>query len=193
MVGAAKIMKRVFDLLACILALPLLAAPMLVIVAAIRISSKGPALFWSKRVGKNKILFGMPKFRSMIIGTPHVATHLLHNPNTYLTPIGGFLRRFSLDELPQLYSVIKGEMSLVGPRPALHNQQNLIDLRANRGVDHLIPGITGWAQVNGRDELSIQDKVDLEVEYLHNQTIWFDLKILGLTFLKVVKRDGVSH
>ena len=135
----------------------------------------------------------MPKFRSMLINTPAVATHLLDNPDTYLSPIGGFLRRSSLDELPQLISVLKGDMSFVGPRPALYNQDDLIALRATNGVDKLLPGITGWAQVNGRDELSIADKVALDVEYLNRQSFWFDVKILWMTFLKVIKRDGVSH
>ena len=139
------------------------------------------------------MIFRMPKFRSMLIDTPDVATHLLDNPDKYLSPIGGFLRRSSLDELPQLFSVLKGDMSFVGPRPALYNQDDLIALRSEKGVDKLLPGITGWAQVNGRDELSIPDKVALDVEYLKRQSFWFDMKILWMTFLKVMKRDGVSH
>jgi len=186
-------MTRIFDLLLGITILALLAAPMLLISIAVRFSSKGPALYWSDRVGKNNKIFKMPKFRSMLIDTPAVATHLLDNPDTYLSPIGGFLRRSSLDELPQLFSVLQGDMSFVGPRPALYNQDDLIALRTEKGVDKLLPGITGWAQVNGRDELSIPDKVALDVEYLNRQSFWFDMKILWMTFLRVVKRDGVSH
>ena len=186
-------MKRAFDLLLGASILVLLVIPVLLISIAVRFSSKGPALYWSDRVGKNNKIFKMPKFRSMLISTPAVATHLLDNPDIYLSQIGGFLRRSSLDELPQLFSVLKGDMSFVGPRPALYNQDDLIALRTRKGVDKLLPGITGWAQVNGRDELSIPDKVDLDVEYLQRQSFWFDMKILWMTFLKVVKRDGVSH
>jgi O-antigen biosynthesis protein WbqP len=186
-------MKRIFDLLLGVAILVLLVVPMLLISIAVRFSSKGPALYWSDRVGKNNKIFKMPKFRSMLTGTPAVATHLLDNPDVYLSPIGGFLRRSSLDELPQLFSVLKGDMSFVGPRPALYNQDDLIALRTKKGVDKLLPGITGWAQINGRDELSIPDKVALDVEYLDRQSFWFDIKILWMTFLKVVKRDGVSH
>jgi len=186
-------MKRIFDLLLGVAILVLLVAPMLLISIAVRLSSKGPALYWSDRVGKNNKIFKMPKFRSMLTDTPAVATHLLDNPDTYLSPIGGFLRRSSLDELPQLFLVLKGDMSFVGPRPALYNQDDLIALRTEKGVDKLLPGITGWAQVNGRDELSIPDKVALDTEYLNRQSFWFDIKILWMTFLKVVKRDGVSH
>jgi O-antigen biosynthesis protein WbqP len=186
-------MKRIFDLLLGIAILVLLTAPMLLIAIAVRLTSKGSALYWSNRVGKNNKIFKMPKFRSMLIGTPTVATHLLNDPDAYLSPIGGFLRRSSLDELPQLFSVLKGDMSFVGPRPALFNQEDLIALRTEKGVDKLLPGITGWAQVNGRDELSIPDKVALDVEYLNRQSFWFDMKILWMTFLKVIKRDGVSH
>jgi O-antigen biosynthesis protein WbqP len=186
-------MKRIFDLLLGVAILLLLVAPMLLIVIAVRLSSKGSVLNWSDRVGKNNKIFKMPKFRSMLIDTPSVATHLLNNPNSYLTLIGGFLRRTSLDELPQLFSVLKGDMSFVGPRPALYNQDDLIALRSKKGVDKLLPGITGWSQVNGRDELSIPDKVAFDVEYLNRQSFWFDIKILWMTFLKVMKRDGVSH
>jgi O-antigen biosynthesis protein WbqP len=186
-------MKRIFDLLLGVSILVFLVAPMLLISIAVRFSSKGPALYWSDRVGKNNKIFKMPKFRSMLTGTPAVATHLLDNPDVYLSPIGGFLRRSSLDELPQLFSVLKGDMSFVGPRPALYNQDDLIALRTENGVDKLLPGITGWAQVNGRDELSIPDKVALDTEYLNRQSFWFDIKILWMTFLKVAKRDGVSH
>ena len=186
-------MKRIFDLLLGIAIFVLLVVPMLLIAIAVRLTSKGFALYWSDRVGKNNEIFKMPKFRSMKIDTPAVATHLLDNPDTYLSPIGGFLRLSSLDELPQLFSVLKGDMSFVGPRPALFNQDDLIALRIEKGVDKLLPGITGWAQVNGRDELSIPDKVALDVEYLNRQSFWFDIKILWMTFLKVIKRDGVSH
>ena len=173
--------------------LMILVAPMLLIVIAVRLSSKGPTLYWSDRVGKNNKIFKMPKFRSMLTDTPVVATHILDNPDAYLFPIGGFLRRSSLDELPQLFSVLKGDMSFVGLRPALFNQEDLIALRSEKGVDKLLPGITGWAQVNGRDELSIPEKVALDVEYLNRQSFWFDMKILWMTFLKVITQDGVSH
>ena len=186
-------MKRIFDLLFGISILVLLVAPMLLISIAVRFSSKGPALYWSDRIGKNNKIFKMPKFRSMLTDTPAVATHLLDNPDIYLSPIGGFLRSTSLDELPQLFSVLRGDMSFVGPRPALYNQDDLIALRSKKNVDKLLPGITGWAQVNGRDELSIPDKVALDTEYLNRQSFWFDIKILWMTFLKVMKRDGVSH
>ena len=186
-------MKRIFDLFTGVTLLVLLVVPMLLISISIRLSSKGSILYWSDRVGKNNKIFKMPKFRSMLIDTPAVATHLLDNPDAYLSPIGGFLRSTSLDELPQLFSVLKGDMSFVGPRPALYNQDDLIALRTEKGVVELLPGITGWAQVNGRDELSIPDKVTLDVEYLNRQSFWFDMKILWITFLKVVKRDGVSH
>jgi len=186
-------MKRIFDLFFGVILLLSLVIMMLFIAIVIRLTSKGPSLYWSDRVGKNNKIFKMPKFRSMLIDTPAVATHLLDNPDAYLSPIGGFLRSTSLDELPQLFSVLKGNMSFVGPRPALYNQDDLIALRTEKGVVELLPGITGWAQVNGRDELLIPDKVALDVEYLNRQSFWFDMKILWITFLKVVKRDGVSH
>ena len=186
-------MKRAFDLFSGVLLSLSLVIIMLFIAIVIRLTSKGPSLYWSDRVGKNNKIFKMPKFRSMLTDAPAVATHLLDNPDSYLSPIGGFLRRSSLDELPQLFSVLKGDMSFVGPRPALYNQEDLIALRTEKGVDKLLPGITGWAQVNGRDELSIADKVALDVEYLNRQSFWFDMKILWMTFLKVIKRDGVSH
>jgi len=186
-------MKRAFDLFSGVILLSSLVIIMLFIAIAIRRTSKGPALYWSDRIGKNNEIFKMPKFRSMLTDTPAVATHLLDNPDAYLSPIGDFLRSTSLDELPQLFSVLKGDMSFVGPRPALYNQDDLITLRTQKGVDKLLPGITGWAQVNGRDELSIPDKVALDVEYLNRQSFWFDVKILWMTFLKVIKRDGVSH
>ena len=186
-------MKRIFDLLLGIAVFMLLATFILLVAIAVRLSSKGPVLYWSDRIGKDNKIFKMPKFRSMLLGAPTVATHLLDNPDVYLSPIGGFLRSFSLDELPQLFSVLKGDMSFVGPRPALFNQDDLIALRKEKGVDKLLPGITGWAQVNGRDILSVTDKVDLDEVYMQRQSFWFDMKILWMTFLKVVKRDGVSH
>jgi O-antigen biosynthesis protein WbqP len=186
-------MKRLFDLFTGIVFLVLLSIPMVLTIIAVRLTSKGPSLYWSDRVGKDNTIFKMPKFRSMLTGTPTVATHLLDNPNSYLSPIGGFLRSTSLDELPQLFSVLKGDMSFVGPRPALFNQDDLIALRKEKGVDKLLPGVTGWAQVNGRDELSIPGKVALDVEYLNRKSFWFDIKILWMTFLKVIKKDGVSH
>jgi O-antigen biosynthesis protein WbqP len=160
---------------------------------AVRVTSTGPALYWSDRVGRDNAIFKMPKFRSMRLDTPAVATHLLTNPGQYLTPIGGFLRKSSLDELPQLLSILKGDMSFVGPRPALFNQHDLVDLRTQVGVHHLVPGLTGWAQINGRDELPIPKKVALDVQYLQRQSALFDLKILFLTAIKVLRRDGVSH
>jgi len=186
-------MKRIFDLILAIFLFFLLSIPFLLTAILVITTSKGPVLYWSGRVGKNNKIFKMPKFRSMLIGTPAVATHLLDNPESYLSPIGAFLRLSSLDELPQLFSVLRGDMSFVGPRPALYNQDDLIALRTQKGVDKLLPGITGWAQVNGRDELSISDKVSLDVEYMNRQSFSFDIKILWMTFLKVIKRDGVSH
>jgi len=167
--------------------------PMLLIALIVKLSSRGPVLYWSDRVGKDNTIFRMPKFRTMRTDTPAVATHLLNDPDIYLTPIGKFLRKSSLDELPQLWSVIKGDMSFVGPRPALFNQDDLIALRTEKGVHRLIPGVTGWAQINGRDDLPIPVKVDFDEFYLNNQSFLFDIKILWLTFLKVVKREGVSH
>ena len=166
---------------------------MMLIAVLVRLTSKGPALYWSDRVGRGNKIFRMPKFRSMRIDTPAVATHLLSDPDAFLSPIGGFLRRSSLDELPQLWSILKGDMSFVGPRPALFNQDDLIALRSEQGVDRLTPGLTGWAQINGRDELPIPEKVALDVEYMRRQSFWFDLYILWMTFLKVIRRDGVSH
>jgi len=166
---------------------------MIVIAIFISLTSKGPVLYFSKRVGRQNIIFNMPKFRSMKVDSPVVATHLISEVNEYLSPIGGFLRKYSLDELPQVFSIIKGDMSFVGPRPALFNQYDLIELRKNKGISDLIPGLTGWAQVNGRDELSIQEKVQFEVEYMHQRSFWFELKILWMTLLKVVNRQGISH
>lgn len=186
-------MKRLFDLVLAFFAAIVLVLPILVVGIFVRLTSSGPALYWSDRVGRDNIIFKMPKFRTMQVDTPAVATHLLSDSGQYLTPVGSFLRKSSLDELPQLWSILVGDMSFVGPRPALFNQDDLIALRIQYSVDKLVPGLTGWAQVNGRDELSIPIKVQYEVEYLQKQSFWFDLKILGLTFLKVVRRAGVSH
>lgn len=186
-------MKRLFDLILVIVAAIVLSIPFVLVWLAVRVSSRGPVLYWSDRVGKNNKIFRMPKFRSMRIGTPALATHLLRDPDAYLTPIGSFLRKSSLDELPQLWSIFKGDMSFVGPRPALFNQSDLIRLRTEAGVDKLLPGLTGWAQINGRDELPIPQKASLDIEYMQRQSFWFDITILWMTFLKVLKRDGVSH
>lgn len=186
-------MKRLFDLLLALCAALILAVPVLLVALAVRLTSPGPALYWSDRVGKNNRIFKMPKFRSMRVGTPAVATHLLANPKAHLTPIGSFLRKSSLDELPQLWSILVGDMSFVGPRPALFNQQDLIELRTQKGVHTLVPGLTGWAQVNGRDELPIPQKVALDAEYLQQRCLALDIRILWLTFVKVLRRDGVSH
>ena len=186
-------MKLIFDLIFGILVLVVLLIPILLIYVTIILTSKGPGLYWSERIGKNNIIFKMPKFRTMLVNTPPVATHLLGNPDSYLTPVGGVLRATSFDEFPQLFSVLKGDMSFVGPRPALFNQEDLISLRTEKGIDQLKPGITGWAQINGRDELSISDKVELDSEYMDRKSFLFDLKILCITFLKVINRDGVSH
>ena len=186
-------MKRLLDLFIAICATGALAMPILVVALMVRLTSKGPALYWSDRVGRDNKIFKMPKFRSMRVGTPAVATHLLADAKSHLTPIGSFLRKSSLDELPQLWSILVGDMSFVGPRPALFNQHDLIALRTQHGVHELVPGLTGWAQVNGRDELPIPDKVKLDVEYLQRQSLWFDIRILWLTFVKVLRRDGVSH
>ncbi|MDH6186350.1 sugar transferase [Polaromonas sp. CG_23.6] len=186
-------MKRMFDLLLALAAAAVLVVPVLLVALLVRLTSPGPALYWSDRVGRHNKLFKMPKFRSMRVGTPAVATHLLADPKAHLTPIGSFLRKSSLDELPQLWSILAGDMSFVGPRPALFNQHDLIDLRTRRGVHELVPGLTGWAQINGRDELPIPDKVRLDVEYLQQQSLWFDMRILWLTFIKVIRRDGVAH
>lgn len=186
-------MKRLFDLCVGGMAVLVLALPIVLVALLVRLTSPGPALYWSDRVGRNNAIFRMPKFRSMRVGTPAVATHLLADPKAHLTPIGSFLRRSSLDELPQLWSILKGDMSFVGPRPALFNQDDLIELRTKFGVHELVPGLTGWAQVNGRDELPIPDKVKLDTEYLRRRSLGFDIYILWLTFVKVLRRDGVSH
>ena len=185
--------KRFFDFLLAFFAILFLITPILVVAIMVRLTSIGPVLYWSDRIGRNNHIFKMPKFRTMRINTPAVATHLLSDPKQYLTPIGSFLRKSSLDELPQLWSIIKGDMSFVGPRPALFNQDDLVGLRTEYGVDKLLPGLTGWAQINGRDELPIPIKVKLDVEYLHKQSFLLDVKIIFLTFLKVLRRDGVQH
>jgi O-antigen biosynthesis protein WbqP len=186
-------MKRSFDLISVLILFPIILVPLVIIVILVKTTSKGPALYWSDRVGMNNTIFRMPKFRTMETGTPLVATHLLINPKIYLTPIGGFLRKTSLDELPQLWSVLRGDISLVGPRPALFNQNDLIDLRTTKGIQCLIPGLTGWAQINGRDELPIPVKVELDEYYLNHRTFLFDLKILLKTVLKVIKSEGITH
>ena len=186
-------MKRVFDLVVSFFSIIVFSLPLGLMALLVKLDSKGPVLYCSDRVGKSNVIFRMPKFRTMQIGTPAVATHLLSDSGQYLTPVGSFLRKSSLDELPQIWSILIGDMSFVGPRPALFNQDDLIALRTQYGVDQLVPGLTGWAQVNGRDELSIPIKVQYEVEYLQKQSFWFDMKILGLTFLKVVRRAGISH
>lgn len=186
-------MKRCFDFYISLLLLILLSLPMLFIALLVKLTSSGAVLYWSDRYGKNNRLFKMPKFRTMRIDTPAVATHLLSNPDNYLTPIGKFLRKSSLDEIPQLLSIVKGDMSFVGPRPALFNQDDLIALRKEKGIHVLTPGLTGWAQINGRDELPIPAKVEFDTYYLRHRSFWFDLKILFMTFVKVVRREGVSH
>lgn len=186
-------MKRLIDLVLSLVVALLLVGPIFFVAVAVRLTSKGPALYWSDRVGQDNQIFKMPKFRSMRIDTPAVATHLLQNPDKWLTPIGSFLRKSSLDELPQLWSIFKGDMSFVGPRPALFNQDDLIKLRTEKGVHQLRPGLTGWAQVNGRDELPIAQKVQLDAEYLQRKSFFFDMKILWATVAKVLARDGVLH
>jgi O-antigen biosynthesis protein WbqP len=185
--------KRIFDLLSCLLFLGLFFVLFLLVWLVVKMTSRGPALYWSSRIGKDNQTFKMPKFRTMRIGTPAAATHLLDNPDQYLTPVGSFLRKTSLDELPQVWSILKGDMSLVGPRPALFNQDDLVELRTLKGVHRLTPGLTGWAQVNGRDELPIPVKVEFDQEYLKRQSFLFDLKIIWLTVLKVIRREGVTH
>ena len=186
-------MKRPFDIILSCILLALFSIPIALIALMVKLTSEGPVLHWSDRVGHGNRVFKMPKFRSMRTNAPQVATHLLREPEAYLTPIGGFLRRNSLDELPQFYSVLRGHLSLVGPRPALFNQDDLIALRTQSGVHELIPGITGWAQVNGRNDLSIPEKVRLDCEYLNARSFWFDLRILSLTVLRVARREGISH
>lgn len=186
-------MKRLLDISLSLMILVGTVVPMMIVALLVKLTSKGPALYWSDRVGRNNVIFKMPKFRTMRTDTPAVATHLLDNPGCYLTPIGSFLRNTSIDELPQLISIFKGEMSFVGPRPALFNQEILIALRTARGIHILAPGLTGWAQVNGRDELPIPVKVDFDEYYLLHQSLLFDLKILVMTALKVLRSEGVQH
>lgn len=186
-------MKRLFDLLLGLAAGLCLLLPLLLVALLVRATSRGPVLYWSDRVGRHNIIFKMPKFRTMKLDTPAVATHLLSSPDRFLTPVGSLLRKTSLDELPQIWSIIKGDMSFVGPRPALFNQYDLIELRTQYGVHELVPGLTGWAQINGRDELPIPQKVQLDAEYVRRRSFWFDLRILWHTFVKVLRRDGVSH
>lgn len=186
-------MKRITDLFLAIVALLILFIPILLVALLVKLTSRGPIIYWSNRVGRYNRIFSMPKFRTMKVNTPAVATHLLSNPDQYLTPIGSFLRKSSLDELPQLWSIFRGDMSWVGPRPALFNQDDLIRLRTEQQVHLLTPGLTGWAQINGRDELPIPEKVALDVFYLKHRSLMLDMKILMLTFLKVIRRDGVSH
>jgi O-antigen biosynthesis protein WbqP len=186
-------MKRIFDIALVVLALHILILPMAFIALAVRLTSKGPALYWSDRVGRHNRLFRMPKFRTMRTDTPTVATHMLVDPASWCTPIGEFLRKTSLDELPQLWSILTGHMTWVGPRPALFNQTDLIAIRTEHGLHRLLPGLTGWAQVNGRDDLSIPRKLAFDLEYSQRQSLWFDIRILWLTVIKVLRRDGISH
>ncbi len=186
-------MKRLFDLIVVFVAGIIFAIPMALVAIAVWLSSKGPMLYWSKRVGKENVLFDMPKFRTMQVETPVLPTHLLGNPDAYLTPIGSFLRKSSLDELPQLWCILRGDMSVVGPRPALSNQQDLIDARTTKGIHALKPGLTGWAQVNGRDEIPLETKVQLDYEYLGKKSLRFDVYVVLWTFYKVVKREGIQH
>jgi O-antigen biosynthesis protein WbqP len=187
------LMKRLIDITFSLLALLMLIIPMILLALLVKLTSQGPILYWSDRVGRNNILFRMPKFRTMRIDTPAVATHLLGDPNCYLTSIGYLLRKFSFDELPQLFSILKGDMSFVGPRPALFNQDDLVELRTLKGIHHLTPGLTGWAQINGRDDLPIPMKVEFDEYYLKNRSFALDTKIVFLTFIKVVKSEGITH
>ena len=185
--------KRLFDILLAILLLAAFGLPMCLIAIAIRLTSEGPALYWSRRIGRDNVEFRMPKFRTMRVGTPALATHLMTEPDAFLTPIGRVLRRTSLDELPQLWSILVGDMSFVGPRPALFNQDDLIELRARAGIDRLVPGLTGWAQVNGRDELPVDEKVRFDAEYLVKRSFWLDLRIIYLTIKNVLMSKGIAH
>ncbi len=186
-------MKRLFDFLFALFISVILLLPIVMVALMVGLTSPGPVIYWSARVGRQNRLFQMPKFRTMKIGTPAVATHLLQDPQQFLTPVGSFLRKSSLDELPQLWSILKGDMSFVGPRPALFNQEDLIALRTSQGVDQLLPGLTGWAQINGRDELENAEKVRFDVEYLQRRSLSFDLKIIVLTAVKVLRRDAIAH
>jgi O-antigen biosynthesis protein WbqP len=187
------IMKRAFDLVLAAIALTCLFIPLLILAVLVSLTSKGPIIYWSNRIGRQNKIFRMPKFRTMRVDTPTIATHLLTRPDRYLTPIGSFLRKSSLDELPQLWSILRGDMSFVGPRPALFNQDDLVELRTAQKVHVLMPGLTGWAQINGRDELPIPEKVELDAYYLKHQSFWLDIKILFFTLAKVIYRDGISH
>jgi O-antigen biosynthesis protein WbqP len=186
-------MKRVLDLVLAVIASVIFFIPLCLLAVLVKATSKGPVFYWSDRVGRDNRIFSMPKLRTMRVDTPVVATHLLTDPQKFLTPIGGFLRKSSLDEIPQLWCIVRGDMSVVGPRPALFNQQNLIDMRTDQGVHMIRPGLTGWAQINGRDELPLREKVKLDSDYLRLQSLGFDLKVIGLTVLKVVRRDGIVH
>ena len=190
---SSQVMKRLFDFILSLLALLVLFPIFLIVALMVRFTSPGPIVYWSDRIGRFNQTFKMPKFRSMLINTPAVATHLLQDPSKYLTPIGGFLRKSSLDEIPQLWSIVKGDMSFVGPRPALFNQLDLIQMRQQSGVHLVKPGLTGWAQINGRDELPLSQKVALDTAYLKKQSFWFDIKIIFLTVIKVLRRDNVTH
>ena len=186
-------MKRCLDIVLGAIAVAVFLVPFLLLALLVKLTSKGPVLYWSDRVGRDNRIFSMPKLRTMRVDTPVVATHLLKNPDQFLTPIGGFLRRSSLDEIPQLWCILRGDMSIVGPRPALFNQQNLIEMRTEKGVHVIRPGLTGWAQINGRDELPLPEKVRLDLDYLRRQSLVFDVKVIMLTILKVVRREGITH
>lgn len=192
-VSDSVLMKRAFDFCLALLILLVMLVPIALVALAVKLTSRGPAIYWSDRVGRHNAIFKMPKFRTMLVNTPAVATHLLADPKQFLTPVGSYLRKSSLDELPQLWSILKGDMSFVGPRPALFNQNDLILLRTNYGVHDIKPGLTGWAQINGRDELPIPEKVQLDIEYMKRQSFWFDLQIMFFTFQKVLKKDGITH
>lgn len=186
-------MKRVIDFFLSVMAALLFLIPFLFLLLLVKLTSKGPALYWSDRVGRHNRIFSMPKLRTMRVDTPVVATHLLSDPAQFLTPVGGFLRKSSLDEIPQIWCILRGDMSVVGPRPALFNQRNLIDMRTEKGVHEIRPGLTGWAQINGRDELPLDEKVRLDMDYLQKQSLAFDVKVIALTVLKVARRDGIVH
>ena len=186
-------MKRLFDIVSALAALLFFCLPIIIVALVVRLTSRGPVIYWSDRVGQRNKIFKMPKFRTMRVDTPVVATHLLPDARQFLTPVGSFLRKSSLDELPQLWSVLRGDMSVVGPRPALFNQDELVELRTSYGVDKFVPGLTGWAQVNGRDELPIFEKVKLDVDYVNRQSFALDMKIIGRTVLKVLRRDDIAH
>jgi O-antigen biosynthesis protein WbqP len=187
------VMKRICDILLSLSLLGFLAVPMILIALIVKLTSQGPIIYWSDRVGINNTIFKMPKFRSMRLNTPAVATHLMKNPDLHLTSFGSFLRKFSLDELPQLWSILKGDMSFIGPRPALYNQNDLVDLRTSRGIDRLVPGVTGWAQVNGRDDIPIPLKVEYDGYYMENKSIILDLKIVWMTAVNVLRKRGIKH